>query len=73
MDGEIRSAQVPFAKSTPGNKSSGDRVGLVALKIRENTCKPWCHGNESFLVRNSLKRKDLPLKELENHGWDSGH
>ena len=41
-----------FFKGTPRNKSSGDRVGPVAQRIRARGYEPQCQGFESLFTHN---------------------
>ncbi|GKE19147.1 hypothetical protein Tco_1426724, partial [Tanacetum coccineum] len=45
-----------FFEGTPGNRSSGDGVGLVAQRIRARGYEPRCRGFESILAHNRPKR-----------------
>ncbi|KAI5381277.1 hypothetical protein KIW84_UN0865 [Lathyrus oleraceus] len=44
-----------YSNGTPGNRSSGDRVGPVAQRIRARGYEPRCRGFESLLAHNRLK------------------
>ncbi|CAA0806011.1 Unknown protein [Striga hermonthica] len=39
---KVGRGMVPFFEGTPGNRSSGDGVGLVAQRIRARGYKPRC-------------------------------
>ncbi|PHU15527.1 hypothetical protein BC332_16732 [Capsicum chinense] len=49
--------KVSFYEGTPRNRSSGDRVGPVAQRIRARSYEPQCRGFESLLAHNRPKRE----------------
>ncbi|MBA0607351.1 hypothetical protein Godav_019667, partial [Gossypium davidsonii] len=50
-----------IGEGTLGNRSSGDKVGPVAQRIRTCGYKPRCQGFKSLLAHNRPKREGLSL------------